>query len=179
MLSHNNSARQGKRRAKRLLVKKARAKAPEFKRYRKFQRNLSLPDGFPSPRFKFGDFVRTNEGDEGQVVGMSLYRHDLDEYWWSYELDLCIESPNFESYQGRDIADRRFGYSEKDSPANYDWNEWQLTLVKRCSDCIRSTNQLVDEMFSKCFDIQQAKHNTNCNNQLFYVASQLSVKFWK
>ncbi|GGA58669.1 hypothetical protein [Okeania sp. KiyG1] len=179
MLSHNNSARQGKRRAKRLLVKEARAKAPEFKRYRKFQRNLSLPDGFPSPRFKFGDFVRTNEGDEGQVVGMSLYRRGLDEYWWNYELDLCIESPNFQLYQCEEIVSREFSYPGWDSPACNNWHEWQLTLVKRCSNRICLTNQLFDEMFRKCVDIQQAKHNANCNHQLFYAASQLSVKSWK
>ncbi|NET46126.1 hypothetical protein [Okeania sp. SIO2B3] len=89
-----------------------------------------------------------------------------------------IESPNFQVYQGQEIVSREFFLPGWDSPAVNNWHEWQLTLVKRYSDRLSSTNQLFDEMFSKCFDMQQAKHNTNYN-QLFYVASQLSIKFWK
>jgi len=176
MVSHTNSARQAQRRAKRIAIKEAKATKQKFKRQRNFQRNLPLPENFPSPRFKFGDIVRTNDGDEGQIVGISCCRLGLNQYWWNYELDLFVESPNFSRYQGAEIAVCGSSPSVYDSPALYNWNEWEFTLVKKCSDRLNIINQLVEKVFSNSLNDQK-----NCytdHDKVFYMASQLTVVFW-
>ena len=67
-------------------------------------RCLILPEKFPTPRFTFGDCVKTNENDYGQVVGMTLFRYG-EESFWIYYLDLTCDSPNFWSYQGCEYND--------------------------------------------------------------------------
>lgn len=67
-------------------------------------RCLKLPESFPTPRFSFGDWVKTDEDDVGMIVGMCVFRLGPDA-WWMYELDITIESPNFWSYQACEDVD--------------------------------------------------------------------------
>ncbi|NEN92560.1 MAG: hypothetical protein F6K48_28150 [Okeania sp. SIO3H1] len=84
---------------------------------------LNLPQNFPSPKFHFGDLVRTNEGDDGEVVGMILLRSQ-DRVWWTYKLDLCMDSPNFWKKQGNLLCS---SLEEEISPCPEYYEEFQLT----------------------------------------------------
>ena len=74
---------------------------------------LKLPESFPTPRFGFGDWVKTDEDDVGMVVGLTLTRSG-PESWWIYDLDLTCDSPNYWSYQGIEPSDSpgMMGYPE-------------------------------------------------------------------
>lgn len=60
---------------------------------------LKLPETFPTPRFSFGDWVKTDDDDVGMIVGMTLYRLG-SHTWWEYQFDMTVDSPNFWEYQG-------------------------------------------------------------------------------
>ena len=82
-------------------------------------RSFTLPENFSTPRFKFGDWVETSDGDVGMIVGMSFNRSYFDKYWM-YDLDLRIDSLNYHTYQGR--------FSE--SPCEFSFGESGLKKLK-------------------------------------------------
>lgn len=83
-------------------------------------RSFTLPEDFPTPCFKFGDWVETTDGDVGRIVGMSLYKSDALGQYWMYNLDLRTDSPGYELYQG--------GFEE--SPCCFSFGEWDLKKSK-------------------------------------------------
>ena len=85
--------------------------------------HLNLPQNFPSPKFQFGDLVRTHEGDDGEVVGMILQRSQY-RAWWMYKLDLYMDSPNFWEKQGDLLCS---SWEEEISPCPNYYEEFQLT----------------------------------------------------
>lgn len=64
----------------------------------KSSRSITLPSNFPTPKYKFGDVVTTDESDFGTVVGMTLVRHQGN-IWWYYDVSLFKHSTNYFVYQ--------------------------------------------------------------------------------
>lgn len=89
-------------------------------------RCIRVPDDFPTPRFNFGDWVQTYEGDLGMIVGMILNNNGSARYWM-YELDLTTDSPNFSIYQGCFFDDEDCE-EVSNSPCCYSFNESVLNL---------------------------------------------------
>ncbi|NEO54500.1 MAG: hypothetical protein F6K54_16275 [Okeania sp. SIO3B5] len=84
---------------------------------------LNLPQKFPKPKFQFGDIVRTDEGDSGEIVGMILFRSQ-ERAWWKYQLDLYIDSPNYWDKQGHLLCS---DWEEEVSPCPDCYEEFRLT----------------------------------------------------